>query len=236
MIASTDTGNATGTTAPPATQKTAFRIGIVCASQRPVRAGPQITDFVQKTIERHQRRAQESNANDNGSSKDPTFTWDLVDVAALGLPLLDEPGIPSRITDASGYAHEHTRRWSRRVAALDAFVFVSPQYNWGIPAGLKNALDYLYNEWVGKPAAVVTYGGHGGDKCEAQLRVVLGGGLRMRLAGARVNLTFPDREVMVKGATGRDMGLDAERDDGVWSGERAAIAAAWDEVVGLLKA
>ncbi len=51
-----------------------------------------------------------------------------------------------------------------------AIVFVSPQYNWGYPAPLKNAIDHLYKEWAGKPAMIVTYGGHGGSKCAAQLR------------------------------------------------------------------
>ena len=50
---------------------------------------------------------------------------------------------------------------------------MTPQYNWGYPAPLKNAIDHLYKEWVGKPAMIVTYGGHGGDKRAAQLRQVL---------------------------------------------------------------
>ena len=46
------------------------------------------------------------------------------------------------------------------------------QYNWGYPAVLKNAIDYLYHEWKGKPAAIVSYGGHGGGKGAAQLHQV----------------------------------------------------------------
>jgi NAD(P)H-dependent FMN reductase len=82
----------------------------------------------------------------------------------------DEPGIPAAGED---YAFEHTRAWSRKISEADAFVFVSPQYNWGYPAPLKNALDHIYREWSGKPAMIVTYGGHGGDKCALQLRQVL---------------------------------------------------------------
>lgn len=69
----------------------------------------------------------------------------------------------------------HTRAWSRKVAGADAFVFVTPQYNWGYPAALKNAIDHLYQEWAGKPLMLVSYGGHGGDKCAAQLRQVAEG-------------------------------------------------------------
>jgi len=61
----------------------------------------------------------------------------------------------------------------------DAFIFVTPQYNWSVPASLKNALDFLFHEWRGKPAGIVSYGGHGGGKAAAHLREILQG-LRMR--------------------------------------------------------
>jgi NAD(P)H-dependent FMN reductase len=97
--------------------------------------------------------------------------FEVVDLKDWPLPWDDEPGIPA----AGIYACEHTRAWSGKVSEGQAFVFVSPQYNWGYPAPLKNALDHLYREWSGKPAMVVTYGGHGGGKCAAQLRQVLEG-------------------------------------------------------------
>jgi NAD(P)H-dependent FMN reductase len=101
---------------------------------------------------------------------------ELVDLKDWPLPMDDEEDVPAR---GAGYAKAHTRAWSAKVAAADGLVFVSPQYNWGYPAPLKNALDHLYAEWSGKPALIVTYGGHGGDRCAAQLRQVLEG-LRMR--------------------------------------------------------
>jgi NAD(P)H-dependent FMN reductase len=94
---------------------------------------------------------------------------EVVDLKALGLTLDDEPGLPA----LGRYVAETTRRWSARVAGAAGVVFVSPQYNWGYPAPLKNAIDHLYAEWKGKPGLIVTYGGHGGDKCAAQLRQVL---------------------------------------------------------------
>jgi len=103
------------------------------------------------------------------------LNYELVDLADWPLPMDDEPSIPAR----GGYAQEHTRAWSRKIAAADAFVFVTPQYNWGYPAVLKNAIDHLYAEWRGKPVAIVTYGGHGGGKAAAQLRQVTEG-LKMR--------------------------------------------------------
>jgi NAD(P)H-dependent FMN reductase len=79
-----------------------------------------------------------------------------------------------------------------------AIVFVSPQYNWGYPAPLKNAIDHLYKEWAGKPAMIVTYGGHGGGKCAAQLRQVLDG-LEMRPVATMPGFTLPRDRIEANG-------------------------------------
>ncbi len=91
--------------------------------------------------------------------------FEVVDLKDWPLPMDDEPGMPQ----AGNYEFEHTRAWSRKVAGASAFVFVTPQYNGGYPAALKNAIDHLYKEWDGKPAMIVTYGGHGGNRCAEQL-------------------------------------------------------------------
>jgi NAD(P)H-dependent FMN reductase len=106
--------------------------------------------------------------------------FELVDLKDWPLPMDDEPAVPA----AGGYEFDHTHAWSRKIAAADAFVFVTPQYNWGYPAPLKNALDHLYREWAGKPAMIVTYGGHGGGRCAEQLAQVCQG-LRMALIATR---------------------------------------------------
>jgi NAD(P)H-dependent FMN reductase len=96
---------------------------------------------------------------------------EIVDLKDWPLPTDDEPGVPA----AHGYDLAHTKAWSAKVAEAGAFVFVTPQYNWGYPAPLKNALDHLYKEWSGKPAMIVSYGSRGGGKCARQLRQVLKG-------------------------------------------------------------
>ncbi|THD58623.1 NAD(P)H-dependent oxidoreductase [Phenylobacterium sp.] len=111
---------------------------------------------------------------------------EVVDLKDWPLPLDDEPGVPA----GGHYEHEHTRAWSRKVAAAQAFVFVTPQYNWGYPAALKNALDHLYAEWAGKPAMIVTYGGHGGDRCSEQLLQVCQG-LHMAPLATRPRMKLP---------------------------------------------
>src|SRR2546426_8679304 len=60
------------------------------------------------------------------------------------------------------YQQPHTKRWAAKIASLDAFVFVSPEYNHGIPAALKNAIDFLFAEWKNKATGFVSYGGAGG--------------------------------------------------------------------------
>jgi NAD(P)H-dependent FMN reductase len=116
--------------------------------------------------------------------------YEPVDLAEVGLPFLDEPLKPA----LGGYAHEHTRAWSRLVSSFDGFVFVFPQYNWGYPAPLKNALDFLYVEWHDKPAGLVTYGTRGGARAAAGLRPVLEG-LHMRALEQGVELSIGKGDV-----------------------------------------
>lgn len=112
--------------------------------------------------------------------------FEIVDLKDWPLPMDDEPEIPA----SGGYTNEHTLAWSRKIAGAGAFVFVTPQYNWGYPAPLKNALDHLYAEWGGKPAMIVSYGGRGGDRCAEQLRQVCEG-LHMTPVATRVGLVLP---------------------------------------------
>jgi len=126
--------------------------------------------------------------------------YELVDLADWPLPMDDEPGIP----EGGHYTQPHTLAWSGKVAAADGFVFVTPQYNWGYPAALKNAIDHLYKEWEGKPAVIVTFGGHGGGKCAAQLRQVAEGvDMRPMATMPGIRLT---REMILGGP------VDPERD------------------------
>lgn len=93
------------------------------------------------------------------------FDVELVDLADYGLPVLDEPGLP-RFGD---YQHAHTRRWSAKVDEADAFVFVTPEYNYGPSVALLNAVDYLHREWAYKPVGFVSYGGIAGGLRSVQV-------------------------------------------------------------------
>ena len=116
--------------------------------------------------------------------------FEVIDLKDWPLPMDDEAGIPA----GGVYAHEHTRAWSRKIAAAPAFVFVTPQYNWGYPAALKNALDHLYREWSGKPTMIVTYGGQGGGKCAEQLQQVCEG-LHMKPLATKPAFRLPREKI-----------------------------------------
>ncbi|GAB2958255.1 bifunctional NAD(P)H-dependent oxidoreductase/GNAT family N-acetyltransferase [Micromonospora polyrhachis] len=147
---------------------------VIVASTRPGRLGPAIADwFVQAALPA---------ATASG------VTLDIADLADIGLPLLDEPEHPSSGT----YVHEHTRSWSRQVAAADAFVVVTPEYNYGMPAALKNAFDVLYHEWAWKPVGFVSYGNTSAGTRSVQMTKQVVTTLRMLPIGATVALRIAE--------------------------------------------
>jgi NAD(P)H-dependent FMN reductase len=83
------------------------------------------------------------------------FEPELIDLAEVGLPMMDEPNHPR----LGQYTQPHTKAWSKMVDRADAFAFVTPEYNHGPAPALINALAYLSAEWAYKPAGIVSYGG-----------------------------------------------------------------------------
>jgi len=146
--------------------------------------------------------------------------------------MFNEPTIPSQIHASADYIQPHTRLWSEEISKYKGFVFVTPQYNWGYPAILKNAIDYLFNEWKGKSAMVVSYGGHGGGKAAVQLRGVLEG-VRMSVVETMPGLHLAPREVMKTAAVGGKLELEGE--GALWGEkERVEICKAFGELEALL--
>jgi len=95
--------------------------------------------------------------------------FELLDIKDFNLPLLDEAVPPS----LGQYSQPHTRAWAAKVAAFDGYVFVTPEYNHGPSGALKNAIDYLYQEWNNKAAGFVGYGSAGATRAVEQLRLVM---------------------------------------------------------------
>jgi NAD(P)H-dependent FMN reductase len=126
---------------------------VIVASTRPGRVGRAVADWVH------------GKAVASG-----LFEVELVDLAEVKLPFLDEPYHPR----LKQYVNAHTKEWSATVDRADAYVFVTPEYNHSYPGVLKNALDYLHHEWQHKPAGFVSYGGvSGGTRAVAALRHVV---------------------------------------------------------------
>ena len=143
---------------------------MIIASTRPGRLGPAVARWFTTAAGRED------------------VTLEVADLAEVGLPLLDEPEHPS----SGRYEHAHTRSWSRRVAAADAFVVVTPEYNYGAPATLINAIDYLYREWAWKPVGFVSYGNTSAGTRGVQMTKQVATTVRMVPIGATVALRIAD--------------------------------------------
>lgn len=129
-----------------------LKIGIILGSTRPGRNGEAVAKWVHELAQKH------------GGAE-----FELVDIADYALPLLDEPVPPSQ----GRYGKEHTKKWAAKIRSLDAFVFVTPEYNHSTSGALKNAIDFLYAEWNDKAAGFVGYGSAGGARAIEHLRGIM---------------------------------------------------------------
>jgi NAD(P)H-dependent FMN reductase len=142
---------------------------IIIGSTRPGRVGPSVADWIAERAREH-----------------GGFDVQVTDLAELNLPLLDEPNHP-RLRQ---YTKQHTKDWAALVNAADAFIFVTPEYNYGFNAALKNAIDYLFHEWQHKAAGIVSYGGvAAGTRATQMLKQVLTA-LKIMPVPEAVNIPF----------------------------------------------
>jgi NAD(P)H-dependent FMN reductase len=177
-----------------------LRIAIIIGSTRPGRNGEAVGKWV------HEIAKKRTDSN-----------FELVDIRDFNLPLLDEPIPPSM----GQYSKEHTKAWSLRIDSFDAYIFVTAEYNHGIPGALKNAIDFLYKEWNNKVAGFVSYGGVGGVRAVEQLRLVMA---ELKVATVRSQVTlslFTDFEnfTKFKPATFQENSANAMLDEVIaWGG------------------
>lgn len=132
-----------------------MKIRIIIGSTRAGRVGPKVAEWVKSEV----------------SKLEPDTK--ILDLADYDLPFFDSPMPPAGM--GGKYEHESVTRWSRDIAEAEAFIFVSPEYNHGISAVLKNAVDWLWGEWTGKPASIVSYSGGpvGGARGAEQLKLAV---------------------------------------------------------------
>lgn len=129
-----------------------LKIAIILGSTRPGRNGEAVSQWIYDLAK---------------NREDADF--ELIDIVDYNLPLLDEP-IPPLMGQ---YTKDHTKCWAAKINSFDAFVFVTAEYNHGIPGALKNAIDFLFKEWNNKVAGFVSYGSAGGVRAVEQLRLVM---------------------------------------------------------------
>lgn len=150
------------------------RVMVLTCSTRPGSLGPAIADWFTTTVSPLAARL--------GVRLQP------LSLAELALPFLDEEEHPS-----SGiYRRPHTKRWSELVDAVDGFIVVTPEYNYGMPAPLKNALDYLGKEWAWKPMGFISYGNTSAGTRSVQHTKEVATTLRLVPLGATVALRIHD--------------------------------------------
>ncbi|MFC7487565.1 NADPH-dependent FMN reductase [Knoellia sp. CPCC 206453] len=145
------------------------QLRIIVSSTRPNRIGHTVTQWVSEQADPEQ--------------------WEVkvLDLAQIGLPFLDEEGMPMQ----GNYAKPHTQAWASEIFESDAVVVVTPQYNRSFPAPIKNAIDYLFAEWNAKPVALVGYGWSGATDAVADLTKVLTH-VKAEVVGS-VGLSFPEQ-------------------------------------------
>ncbi len=126
----------------------ALKLNVITVSTRPGRVGPSVAKWFSDFAAAHGK-----------------FDVRPVDLAEFALPVYDEPNHPVM----QKYQHEHTKKWAASVAEADAYVFVTPEYNFNPPPAFYNALNYVFKEWNYKPAGFVSYGGASGGLRATQM-------------------------------------------------------------------
>lgn len=129
-------------------------IGIIIGSIRDGRRGESVGRWVEAAAEQRD---------------DAEFR--LIDLRSFDVPLLTDATLPAAAKRQ--YESEGARRWSRAIDECDGFVFVTPEYNHGVPGAFKNAVDTLAPEWQGKAVAFVSYGSDNGTRSVEQWRQIV---------------------------------------------------------------
>ena len=152
------------------------KIAVIIGSSRPGRIGANITHWVVANL-----------------PKNDDITYEVIDLAEQNLPMFDEAMPPMMMQ----YQNEHTKQWSAKISEYSGFVFVTPEYNAGYPAVLKNAIDYLLVEWKAGVVTIVSYGWSGGASANHQLKEVF------ERIGSKITKTLP-QVTLTKESFGED--------------------------------
>jgi len=126
------------------------------------------------------------------------MSFELIDLREYPMPFFDE--VASNMWTPS--KNEVAQRWQKKVAEFDGYIFVTAEYNRGVPAVLKNALDYAYPEWNRKPAAYVGYGSVGAARSIEHLRLIC---VELQMAPTRTGVHIQGADFMAAYQQGKDI-------------------------------
>jgi len=150
---------------------------------------------------------------------------ELIDLRDWPLPFFDQSVTPSYKKEP--YPHEIVERWSAKVGEADGYIIVTPEYNHGYPAVLKNALDWVFKEWAHKPVGFVSYGSAGGARSVEQLRQVV---IELSLVPLRPAIHIPG-EMYMAASKANDAGVAT-----AFAPMQERIGAFFDELIKLANA
>jgi NAD(P)H-dependent FMN reductase len=140
------------------------KIGIIIGTTRPNRFADKPAEWIKALADRRS-----------------DLDFEVVDLRDYPMPFFEEPVSPARVPATNPVA----QKWAAKIASLDGYIFITAEYNHSISGALKNALDYVYPEFVRKPAAFLAYGGVGGARAVEQLRLIC---IELQMAATRAAL------------------------------------------------
>lgn len=111
---------------------------------------------------------------------------ELLDLRDYPLPFFNDAVSPAY--RKGKHPNETVAKWAEKIGEADAFIVVTPEYNHGYSAVLKNAIDHVFHEWNNKPVSFVAYGGVGGARAVEQLRLVA---VELQMAPLRAAVHIP---------------------------------------------
>lgn len=126
------------------------------------------------------------------------FEFDVADFKSAPLPFFDSAVLPSQEGFVS--TDENVKAWTQQVDSADVVVFLTSENNHSYSAVLKNAVDWIFKEWAGKPVAFIGYGWSGGSKATKELRTLLTGFIQAKPYDVEANLLFT-KDIDLSGAS-----------------------------------
>ncbi|KAI8933683.1 hypothetical protein NX059_009401 [Plenodomus lindquistii] len=195
------------------------KIALITGSTRTPRVGTDVADWVLEVIK---------------SRPEDKLEVQPLSIADFNLPVYDEPVMPAMVPAMQQFTKEHSKKWSEAIISFQGYVFVIPEYNGSMSGATKNAIDYLYNEWPGKPVAIISYGTQGGERANKHLSESLELVMKMKVAPTKVKLAFaPGMDVMTAINDGK-LGDDTRK---AWTeaGAKDQILKAFGEVKDILE-